>query len=81
VVNGARHPVAALERYRRPDVVDHLGLSDDECGFRARFELPEVRELADIGKDVQLLVGESVFRAHDPLRIADDVAAALQATG
>jgi len=81
VVAGARYPVSAVERYRRPDVVDHLGLSDDECGFHARFELPQVRDLADVGADVQVLVGDSVFRAHDPLRIADGVLAALHAPG
>jgi len=81
LVAGARHPVAAVERYRRPDVVDHMGLTDDECGFRARFDLPLVRSLADLGPDVQLMVGENVHQAYDPLRLADDVIAALQTAG
>jgi ABC-type polysaccharide/polyol phosphate transport system ATPase subunit len=75
---GARYAVAGIERYRRPDVVRHLGLSNDECGFRARFDLPRIDQLSQIGPDMQLLAGESSARAQAPLRIAPAVAVALR---
>lgn len=77
-VNGARYPVVGVERYRRPDVVRHLGLNNDECGFRAQFALPLIEKMSQIGPDLRMLAGESISRAHAPLRIAPVVKAVLQ---
>jgi len=75
---GARYPVAELERYRRPDVVRHLGLNNDECGFLARFSLPQIRSLPEIGPDMQVLAGNSIAQAHHPLKLAANVIEVLQ---
>ncbi|WP_242109609.1 ABC transporter ATP-binding protein [Luteimonas aquatica] len=76
--HGVRMPADHFERVKRPDVVRHLGLSEEDCGFRARFSLPGVRSLSEIGPDVQLLAGESADRAGGSLKFADAVIEALQ---
>lgn len=77
-VNGMRYAAASLERMRRPDVMRHFGLSNDECGFRATIMLPGITRLSELGPDLQVLGGESPDQAHSPLRIAGAVAALLR---
>lgn len=76
-LHGVRHPVMEFERYARPDVMQHLGLSDSQCGFRARFDLPRVESLAGLGQDFKVLGGHTVEHAKAPLRIAASVTAML----
>jgi ABC-type polysaccharide/polyol phosphate transport system ATPase subunit len=77
-VGGLRCAASAIERLYRPDVVRHLGLSDGQCGFRARFEMPEVSDVSQLGPGLRLLAGDSPARAHSPLRIAPAVAERLR---
>ncbi len=77
---GGRHPVSEFERYNRPDVMRHLGLSHDRCGFRATFKIPQLASLADIGADLRVMGGEKTEQANSPLRIAGSVTAMLRAT-
>lgn len=76
-VGGIRYPAAKMERVRRPDVMRHLGLSNDECGFRATIVVPAIARLPDLGVDLLVLGGESPETAHVPLRIAAAVAASV----
>ena len=50
----------------------HMGLSNDNCGIRARFVLP-TGSADSLGPDLQVLAGESADRAQSPLRIAATV--------
>lgn len=78
-VNGLRYAATRVERVRRPDVMRHFGLSTDACGFRATIPLTGIRNVSDLGADLQVLGGESSDLAHAPLRIAGTVAALLRA--
>ena len=71
LAGGMRLVPAEVVHFRRPDVMRHLGLSNDNCGFRARFVLASAD--AEIGPDLQVLAGDSAERAHSPLRIAATV--------
>ena len=75
---GARYPVSAFEAYPRPDVMHHLGLGDDRCGFRASFAIPGIESASDVPADVRILGGHVIEHAHSPLRIAGTVLAMLR---
>jgi ABC-type polysaccharide/polyol phosphate transport system ATPase subunit len=75
---GGRYAVASIERYARPDVMNHLGLSDSQCGFRAHFEVPNLISLADLGQGFNVFGGDTVAQATAPLRIAPAVTRQLQ---
>ncbi len=77
-VNGMRYAATRVERMRRPDVMRHFGLNNDECGFRATVKLPGITRLSELGTDLQVLGGDSPEQAYAPLRIAGSVAALLQ---
>lgn len=77
-VRGARYPVIEFERYSRPDVMSHLGLSHDQCGFRAMFSIPGVDSISDLGSDLLVLAGDTTEHASAPLRIAPIVTAMLR---
>jgi ABC-type polysaccharide/polyol phosphate transport system, ATPase component len=76
---GVRFPVMEFERYPRPDVKQHLGLTDANCGFRARFDLPGIDAVGDLGLDLKVLGGNTAELARAPLRIAPSIKAMLQA--
>ncbi|MFT4256999.1 MAG: ATP-binding cassette domain-containing protein [Pseudoxanthomonas sp.] len=80
-VNGQRHAVESFKRVKRPDVVAHLGLSHDQCGFRAVVAIPGAERVSDLGADLRVLGGdaESGFGAR-ALRLAAAVTAAAQPT-
>ena len=78
-VNGRRFVAAELKRTRRPDVMRHLGLSTDECGFSAIVEVPGAARVEDLGRDTLVFGGDSPEHAHAPLRIAPKLAAILAA--
>lgn len=75
---GSRYPVASIERYARPDVMKHLGLSDSRCGFRARFEVPQLSSLVDLGQELKVFGGDTAAQATAPLRIAPAVTQRLK---
>jgi ABC-type polysaccharide/polyol phosphate transport system ATPase subunit len=77
---GARYPVSSFEAYPRPDVMRHLGLGDDRCGFRASFEIPGLESAGGIDAGLRVLGGPSPEQARAPLRIAGAVAAMLRTT-
>lgn len=74
---GSRHAAASIERYPRPDVMKHFGLSDDRCGFRARFDIPGIEGIIGLGTDMAVLGGVNATQALAPLRVAPAVAALL----
>lgn len=76
-IGSMRYPAAKMERVRRPDVMNHLGLSSDWYGFRAFFPVPGITGVADLGADLQVLGGQSPETAHAALRIAASVSALL----
>jgi hypothetical protein len=71
-VQGRRYIADKVEHHRRPDVVRHLGLSDEDCGFHATVTVPGARKLADLGENVQVFGGDSPEHADAPLRIAPE---------
>ena len=75
---GARYPLSAFEAYPRPDVMRHLGLGNDHCGFRAVFEIPGLESAGGIDAGLRVLGGHSVEQARTPLRIAGAVTAMLR---
>lgn len=75
---GGRYAVTAIERYARPDVVRHLGLSDGRCGFHARFDMPQLQSLGDLGEDIRVYGGDTAAQADAPLRIAPAVTQLLR---
>lgn len=70
ILAGLRHEAVHVEQYGRPDVMQHLGLSDDNCGFKARFEVSEIKVASDIDADFQVLAGLTSDTAAVPLRLA-----------
>lgn len=78
-VNGRRFVARELRRTRRGDVMRHLGLSTDECGFSAVVEIPGATGVEDLGPHTLVFGGDSPEHAYAPLRIAPKLAAALAA--
>jgi lipopolysaccharide transport system ATP-binding protein len=77
-VGGAVYVADELARNKRPDVMRHFGLRDAYCGFRARFNVPELEKLSDLGSDFRILGGTDNTHARTPLRIAPTVTAAVR---
>lgn len=77
--DGHRYAAHTVEGMRRPDVMQHLGLSTDECGFRAVVSVPGISRLADLGAELRILGGPSAEHADAPLRIGPAVTIALRA--
>ncbi|HTM76501.1 MAG TPA: hypothetical protein VL133_02585, partial [Devosia sp.] len=77
-IDGARFVMRSIERYTRPDVVAHLGLSDDRCGFRASFVVPRLQSVGELNAGFQVFGGTSTEWASSPLRLAPAVSSALQ---
>lgn len=72
-VNGFRYLAEDFEHQRRPDVMRHLGLSHDQCGFRAIVRVPGARSVGDLGQDLQVFGGDTPDHADAPLKLAGDV--------
>lgn len=70
---GVRYAADHIEAYARPDVMKHFGLADDQCGFRARFEVPGLRSLSDLDADLRVHAGLVAEQASSTLRIAGAV--------
>lgn len=79
VLAGLRHPVGHVERYPRPDVARHMGLSEETCGFVADFAIAGIAGLAEVDPGFQVLAGSTVDEAQFPLRIAASVKSAIAA--
>jgi ABC-type polysaccharide/polyol phosphate transport system ATPase subunit len=77
-VGGVRYPAVEVSRSIRPDVMRHFGLRDRACGFHARFVVPHVTALHDLGRDLRVLGGMQTDQPSSPLRIAPAIAAALR---
>lgn len=76
-IHGVRYPATYLEHHGRPDVMAHFGLVHDRCGFRARVPV-DVSSLAELGRDLRVLVGDSFELADAPLRLAPIVVSRLR---
>lgn len=77
ISSGLRHIPHDVELYSRPDVMKHLGLGNDRCGFRAQFKIAAVEAVEQIDPDLQVLGGANAEVAHSPLRIAAVVQSAI----
>jgi ABC-type polysaccharide/polyol phosphate transport system ATPase subunit len=78
-VKGRRFVAERFRRTRRLDVMRHLGLTTDECGFTAVVEIPGATRVEDLGRETLVFGGDSPEHAHAPLRIAPQLAALLAA--
>ena len=67
---GVRYAADRIDAYARPDVMKHFSLADDQCGFRARFEVPGLHSLSDLDGDLQVHAGLAAQHASSALRIA-----------
>lgn len=76
-VNGRRYLAQAVEHQRRPDVMRHLGLSSDQCGFRAVVRVPGARSISDLGQGMQVFGGDSLEHADTALKLASEVVGKL----
>lgn len=76
-VNGRRYPTELFEHQSRVDVMRHLGLPNDQCGFRAIIRVPGARSLGDLGKDMRVFGGDSLESADTSLKLAADVRSGL----
>jgi hypothetical protein len=77
-VQGARFPVRRMERYNRPDVVKHLGLVEDRCGFNASFVVPKLKSLEGLHGGLEVLGGMDGGSTDFPLRLAPAVLGAIE---
>lgn len=77
-IDGARFAMRSMERYNRPDVVAHLGLSEDRCGFRASFSVPRLESAVELKASLNVFGGVHAERADAPLRLAPAVLAAIE---
>jgi hypothetical protein len=75
---GARFPARRIERYNRPDVVQHLGLAEDRSGFNAVFKLPGLKSLRDLQSDLEVFGGMDRESTHSPLRLGPAVLDAIE---
>ncbi|QOW24170.1 ATP-binding cassette domain-containing protein [Lysobacter sp. H23M47] len=76
-VHGHRYVAQTLVRIKRPDVMNHLGLSNGDCGFHAEISVPGVLQLSGLGSELRILGGLSADHADAPLRLGAAVTAAL----
>ncbi|MDQ3525969.1 MAG: ABC transporter ATP-binding protein [Chloroflexota bacterium] len=76
-VNGRRYLAEEFEHQKRPDVMRHLGLSHDQCGFRAIVRVPGARSVGDLGRDMQVFGGDTLEHADTPLKLAAEVSRKL----
>lgn len=72
-MGGLRYAAEHLQLHARPDVKRHLGLSTDECGFKAIVRVDGVNSAADLGRDLQVFGGRTTDVAGAPLRLASKV--------
>ena len=72
-VNGRRYLAEQFQHEKRPDVMRHLGLSNDQCGFRATVMVPGARSVRDLGADLQVFGGDTLEHADTPLKLAAKV--------
>ncbi|MDQ3288190.1 MAG: ATP-binding cassette domain-containing protein [Pseudomonadota bacterium] len=79
-VNGRRYLADRFQHEKRPDVMRHLGLSHDQCGFRATVLVPGARDIHDLGDDLQVFGGDTLEHADTPLKLAGQVKALLAPT-
>ncbi|HEX5961181.1 MAG TPA: ATP-binding cassette domain-containing protein [Rhodanobacteraceae bacterium] len=77
-VDGARFPSRRIERYNRPDVVQHLGLVEDGCGFRASFAIPKLKSLHELRGTLRVYGGTSSGDTNVSLRLGPAVLAAIE---
>ena len=61
-----------FRRLRRPDVMRHLGLSDDLCGFEAEFPVSGIDSCQMLGADFSV-VGGDAHHPDAPLKLAGPV--------
>lgn len=77
-MDGHRYVAHAVESVRRPDVMRHLGLHTDECGFLATVQVPGVSHPSELGEQLRVLGGSPTDHADAALRLGPAVAAVLR---
>lgn len=70
-ISGIRYVAQDVRRCPRPDVKSYMGLSSENCGFRARFVIPGIDSVQKMGQDVQFLAGNSDSTAREELGLTD----------
>jgi ABC-type polysaccharide/polyol phosphate transport system ATPase subunit len=76
--DGHRYAARSIESHRRPDVMRHLGLDSDECGFIATVHVPGVVHPSELGAELRILGGATVDHTNAPLRLGAAAIAALR---
>lgn len=77
-LEGSKLPSRRIERYNRPDVVQHLGLVEDGCGFHASFAVPRLNSLRELQGQLEVLGGTDRDNVNTRLRLAPMVLAAIE---
>jgi ABC-type polysaccharide/polyol phosphate transport system ATPase subunit len=77
-LDGTKLQSRRIERYNRPDVVQHLGLVEDGCGFHASFAVPKLNSLRELQGQLEVLGGADRDTANTRLRLAPMVLAAIE---
>jgi ABC-type polysaccharide/polyol phosphate transport system ATPase subunit len=75
-VLGTARQASRMETVRRADVMRHLGLVTDCCGFAAEFDLPADADPGRIAAGLAILGGEG-DRPETPLKLASPVSELL----
>lgn len=76
-LHGRDFPAAEVVAIKRPDVMKHLGLVHDDCGFRATFKLPGAAAMSDLWA-MQVLAARGDGREGAPLRLSAEVVGQLE---
>ena len=77
-LNGMLLSSRRIERYNRPDVVQHLGLVEDGCGFHASFAVPKLNSLRELQGGFEVLGGVDRNNVNTRLRLAPMVLVAIE---
>lgn len=76
-IGGKRVNARRVERYNRPDVVKHLGLVEDSCGFNASFLVPKLDSIERLRDTLEVFGGVEVSRVDTNVRLGPAVLAAI----
>lgn len=69
---GQQYVAEDVTRISRPDVMQRFGLVRDDCGFRARFEMPGMSAMTQLD-GIQMLANGRAGLARTPLQLAPAV--------
>lgn len=76
-IGGKRVQARRVERYNRPDVVKHLGLIEDGCGFNASFHVPKLDSVERLRDALEVFGGIEAGHVNTSVRLGPAVLAAI----